>query len=115
MMAPSKKLRDFDKNFGTFLKDLLQYDTHAKFRIQGLIGSEFMVGRRFAHPLPSPSLFNVKKAQAGQCFTIFLNMFLNIKSKHTTKGAIAQIEKKRDKITFESISLENSNEKRNKY
>ena len=45
---------------------------------------------------------------------IFLNVFLNLKSKHITKGAIEQIENKRGKITCKSISLENPNRKKAK-
>ena len=40
---------------------------------------------------------------------IFLSKFINLKSKYIIKGAIAQIERKQGKLTFESNSSENSN------
>ena len=45
---------------------------------------------------------------------IILNMFLNLKSKHIIKGAIAQTGKKQGKLTCESVSSENSNIKNRK-
>ena len=68
---------------------------------------------------PPPGYLMSKKPSQGSVkngnekkIIIFLSVFLNIKSKHITKGAQAQIEKKQEKITFESISLENSDEKK---
>ena len=45
---------------------------------------------------------------------IFLNEFLNLKSKHIIKGAIGQIEKKQGKITCESNPSEDCNMKKQK-
>ena len=40
---------------------------------------------------------------------VFLNKFLNLKSRHIIEGVTAQIEKKQDKRACESISLEKLN------
>ena len=45
---------------------------------------------------------------------ILLNMFLDFKSKHIIKGAIAQIERKQDKLTCESNLSEDPNIKKEK-
>ena len=46
---------------------------------------------------------------------ISLYMFLNLKSKHITKGSIAHIEKKQGKLTCESNFLGNPNIKKQKF
>ena len=45
---------------------------------------------------------------------ILLNIFLNFKSKHIIKGAIAQIERKQGKLTCESSTSEDPNIKKQK-
>ena len=44
----------------------------------------------------------------------FLNIFLNLKLKHSIKGEIAQIEKKQSKLTYKLNYSENSNMKKQK-